>query len=255
MLTEQGAMTSHTTMSGAATARSERTFHVFAASLMLACTLGGFRFFILHGKGLDGDEITGQILPLVVIHGLSLFGWVVLFLVQSLLIMRKNRALHTVLGKLGAVFAALIVVLGTVTSLLSVHFNPTIYEPFGGAGPFLWTLLGEMVTFGGLVAAGVYYRRRAEIHRPMMLLATIVITSGGLARMPYLSDLGVQAPLYVHGPTLLFATLILLVRWGLTRNVSRWYAAGYGVLVLAALLSVAVGTSAGWLQITKLIVP
>ncbi len=255
MLTEQGAMASRTTGSGAETAHAERSFHLFAGSLMLACTLGGFRFFILHGKGLGGDEITGQILPLVVIHGLSLFGWVVLFLVQSLLISRKNRALHTVLGKMGAVFAAMIVVLGTVTSLLSVHFNPAIYEPFGGAGPFLWTLLGEMVTFGVLVAAGVYYRRRAEIHRPMMLFATIVITSGGLARLPYLSDFGVQAPLYVHGPTLLFATLLLLVRWALTRNVSRWYAVGYSVLVAAALLSVTAGTSAAWLQITKLIVP
>ena len=41
-------------------------------------------------------------------------------------------------------------------------------------------MLGEMLAFGTLVAIAVIYRRRAEIHRPMMLLASLMVISGAL---------------------------------------------------------------------------
>ena len=37
-------------------------------------------------------------------------------------------------------------------------------QPFGGARFFLTIMFGEMLTFGALVATGMRYRRRAEIH-------------------------------------------------------------------------------------------
>jgi hypothetical protein len=46
-------------------------------------------------------------------------------------------------------------------------------------------MLSEMLLFGTLVTVGIVNRHRAEIHRPIMLLATIVILSGSLARIPY----------------------------------------------------------------------
>jgi hypothetical protein len=116
-------------------------------------------------------------------------------------------------------------------------------------------MLGEVFSFGALVAVGVIYRRRAEIHRPMMLLATIVITSGSLARFPYTSDLGVRPPLYVLGPMLLFGALLFLLQWGMTRVASRWYAVGYSVIGIAALISVVVGHTGLWNRIAGLIVP
>jgi len=75
-------------------ARTEHLFYVTAGTLMLILTTVGFRLFILHGKGFGGGEITSQILPLVVAHGLAMFSWVTLFLVQSLLILNGNRRLQ-----------------------------------------------------------------------------------------------------------------------------------------------------------------
>jgi hypothetical protein len=55
------------------TVRSERLFYVVAGSVMLIATLVGFRSFLAHGKGIGGGEITRQIVPLVVVHGLAMF--------------------------------------------------------------------------------------------------------------------------------------------------------------------------------------
>src|SRR6266404_56869 len=67
-------------------AKSDRLFYVVAAGLMLIFTAGGFRRFYLHGKAPWG-EMTSQIAPLIVAHGLAMSSWVILFLVQSTLIL------------------------------------------------------------------------------------------------------------------------------------------------------------------------
>jgi hypothetical protein len=229
---------------------------ISAAGLMLVITAVGFRFFILHGKGLGGGEITKQIVPLIVAHGFAMFGWVVLFFVQSVFILVGNRRLHMVIGPAGAVLAAAIVILGSTVASLSVHFNPSLYQPFGGARFFLALMFGEMLTFGGLVATGMLYRRRAEIHRPMMLLATALITGAALGRVPYMADLlGTVAPLYQHNLTLSLGALLFLLHWAMTGRADRWFAASYAGLGLACLATVAVGNTAQWNQIAGLMVP
>jgi len=211
--------------------RSERLFYVISASITFILTAVGFRFFILHGKGFGGGEMTSQIVQLIVVHGLAMFTWVSFFLVQSLLVLAGNRRLHMRIGPAAAVLAALIVILGTTVAGLSAHFNQPLYVPFGGARLFLATMWSEMLSFGVLVAIGITYRYRMEIHRPMMLLATVMISSGALARFPYISDIAVRPPLYVHGPVLLFGALLFLLQWAITKAANRWYAIGYAGLV------------------------
>jgi hypothetical protein len=233
--------------------QSERLFYVIAACAMLLLTAGGFRNFYLHGKAPWG-EMTTQIVPLIVVHGLAMSSWVILFFVQSLLIWMGNRRLHTVIGPAGGVLAAAIVILGTSVAALSVHFNPKIYEVFGGPKLFLAIMLTQVLLFGTLVGIGVGYRRRAEIHRPMMLLATIVILSGALGRFPYTAEIATRSPLYVWGPVLLFGGLLILLQWGMTRLANRWYLIGYAGIVLACLVSVALGNTTLWNQMAGMIV-
>ena len=234
--------------------QSDRLFYVIAAGMMLILTAGGFRNFYLHAKAPWG-EMTSQILPLIVVHGLAMSSWVILFLLQSTLILIGNRRLHTVIGPVGGVLALAIVVLGTTVAPLSVRFRPEIYGPFGGPRFFLATMFTEMLLFGSLVGIGLAYRRRAEIHRPMMLLATLVILSGSLGRFPYTGDLAARSPLYAWGPVLLFGGLLFILQWVMSRVANRWYLIGYGGIVIGSFLSVAAGHTTLWNQMIGTFVP
>jgi len=127
--------------------QSERLFYVVAGSVMLIATVVGFRAFLAHGKAFGGGEITRQIVPLVVVHGVAMFSWVCLFLVQSVFILNGNRRLHMRAGVGGAVLAGVVVILGSVTAILSTRDNPAGYQILGGARFFLATMLGEMLAF------------------------------------------------------------------------------------------------------------
>jgi hypothetical protein len=220
---------------------------------MLVATAVGFRAFLAHGKGFGGGEITRQIVPLVVVHGLAMLSWIVLFLVQSVFILKGNPRLHMRIGVGGAVLAGVMVPLGSVSAILSARYNPELYQYFGGPRFFLATMLGEMLSFGTLVSVAVIYRRRPEIHRPMMLLASLMIISGSLGRCPYIGEFALMPPLYVLGPALALGALLLVLQLGMTRALNRWYAFGYGAMVLASCLFIVIGHSALWNRIARAI--
>ena len=228
---------------------AERLFYVIAGCVMLVATVVGFRLFLAHGKGFGGGEITHQIFPLVVVHGLAMFSWVIVFLLQSILILNGNPRLHMRIGVGGAALAGVMVPLGSVSAILSARYNPDIYQLLGGPRFFLATMLGEMLSFGGLVGVAVIYRRRPEIHRPMMLLASLMIISGALGRCPYIGEYALMPPFYVLGPALVLGALFLVLQLGMTRAFSRWYALGYSGMVVVSVMIIVIGHSALWNRI------
>ena len=240
---------SHEQSAALRTVVSERLFYVIAGSVMLVTTAVGFRLFLAHGKGFGGGEITRQIFSLVVVHGLVMFSWIVLFLVQSVFILKGNPRLHMRIGVGGAVLASVMVPLGSVSAILSARYNPELYQFFGGPRFFLAIMLGEMLSFGVLVGVAIIYRRRPEIHRPMMLLASLMIISGSLGRCPYIGQFAITPPLYVLGPALALGALFLVLQWGMTRTLNRSYAGGYFAMVAASCIFIVIGHSAMWNQI------
>src|SRR5207253_1731970 len=50
---------------------------------------------------------------------------------------------------------------------------------------FLTIALGDMLVFASLVGAAFYFRRRADTHKRLMLLATIAILAAAVARLPF----------------------------------------------------------------------
>jgi hypothetical protein len=232
----------------------DQLFYLIAAVLMLFFAAGGFRRFYLHGKAPWGD-MTAQIVPLVIAHGLAMSGWVILFLVQSILIVTRRRRLHLVLGPLGGVLAGAIVILGSIVAPLSVRFSPQVYADLGGPKPFLATMWIQMLSFGILVGIGLVYRRRPDIHRPMMLLATIVIQSGAFGRLPYIENLAARPPLYVWWPVLLFGAFLFALQWAMNKAPNRWYLMGYTGMVAASLLAATVGTTPLWSRMASTFVP
>ena len=212
-----------------------RLFYSVAAGLILVLMFLGFMPYYLHGKAFGGRDVPAPIHTLVLCHGIAMTAWVSLFVVQPLLIAGGNRRRHMKLGRVGAVLAICIIVLGWNMGIRSTRLTPPQVRIWGLApSQFMIVPIGTIVIFGLLVAAGIYFRRRPEIHRPMMLMATLIVIPAAVSRIAPLSALYDTTWLRpVFGPylwTLVFATLLLLVKWAITGLFDRWFAIAYGCL-------------------------
>lgn len=240
-------------------ANPTRYFYAGAASLLLLLVFLGFQRFYLHGQTARGSELFGPLRILLIVHGVAMTGWVVLFLTQSLLIAGRNRRLHLKLGLLGAVLAASIVVLGPYTAIQTARLMPDIVRSGLSSRPFLAIQFGAMLNFGALVAIGLAQRRRAEIHRPMMFLATLSILGAATARIDWLRDLYRQTIWdRLFGPYFIFllvGALILAVKTALARAFDRWLAAGLAILTVNCALILAIAHTDPWARLMKALVP
>ena len=120
---------------------------------------------------------------LVHLHGVVFSAWVLLFAVQSTLIAAGRTALHRRLGVAGAVLAALLVAVGTATAIggAAKAAGPPGVPPL----VFLAVPFFDMVVFTGLAATGLWYRRRADVHKRLLTLATIALLAAPIARLPF----------------------------------------------------------------------
>ena len=237
--------------------RMERMFYFLSACLLLLIVLIGFRQFYMRGRASDGGPVTQAILPLVILHGVAMSSWIVLFVVQSTLIVRGNRKLHMSLGVAGAVLAAFLVIVGLTTAIASVHYNPDSYKAIWGARRFLSLMLANILGFAIMAAIGLKYRRRPEIHRPMMFLATLFVAGpAGLFRIPALNGPVLAA---IHSifatwvPMLVLGALLVLLKWLITRSWDKYFAAGYVGIVLSCVLQVIVSNTGLWYRVAGLV--
>jgi len=118
------------------------------------------------------------------VHGLFAASWLILFLVQSFLINKHNPKLHMKLGFLGAFIAT-----GVVISLHRVGFVTATRELQTGAGLGSQTFLGsgllDPLTIGALITVAMIFRKKPEVHKRLMLLATIILLWVSWVRLRY----------------------------------------------------------------------
>ncbi len=175
-----------------------RPFYLGMSLLMAAVFVGGFATTV------PDDFAPAPGLPLLLhVHGAVFTLWVLLFVAQPAFIARGSVALHRRIGGFGAVLAVAMVVMGLAATYYSVHYNRVpaffprnIFVVMNGFG---------ILVFGGLVAAGIVNRHRAEWHKRLMMCATISILGPGLGRLLPMTSLGSAAPLVLFGVIALFA--------------------------------------------------
>ena len=118
---------------------------------------------------------------LLVLHGLVFSSWIILLLVQTTLVAASRTRLHKRLGIAGAVLAVLVVLVGISTAILRANVDAATRS---AALAFLTIPLGDMFVFSVLVGCAFAFRRRVEVHRRVMVLATITILPAAVARLP-----------------------------------------------------------------------
>ena len=116
-------------------------------------------------------------------------GWMALLLTQVLVAARGQVQLHRKIGRYGVAYGWLVLVMGLVVGPAAsvIHVQAGEWTRDRGAG-FLLVTFGDMVLFGACFAAAVAYRHRPEIHKRLMIAATVALLFAAIGRMTFIAS-------------------------------------------------------------------
>jgi len=235
-----------------------RLLYAAAAAVLFVITLLGFQQFYLHGRAYPGHELPPPVKLLIIAHGLAMTGWVVLFLVQTFLIVGGNRRVHMALGRIGAFLAVGMVLLGLRLPIETTRFEPDVTLWGLDRRHFMAIPMLSILLFGAFVAVGIWHRRRPEVHRPMMLMAALSIIGAASDRVTGLPGLwaasvwgGLFGPFF---SAVVIGAVVFIAKWALTRSFDRWYATGHLAMVAVFAFTMKLAFSRPWDQFTAFLV-
>jgi hypothetical protein len=219
----------------------DRRFYSGMSLLIAAIVFAGFSRSFYLSRWLDGPALS----PLRIVHGLVFSAWIVLLVVQTALIAGGRRDIHRRLGVAGAVLAAAMVVLGTVLAIWNAREGraPPGVPPL----PFLIIPLFDMLVFAPLVAAAVWYRRRSETHKRLMLIATISLMAAPVARLP--TALAAAGPPFYFGVVDLLLLMGVLYDLATRRKVHPVYVWGGLAILASQVIRLALSGTGAWLAV------
>src|SRR5262245_12556425 len=164
--------------------RVKTRFYVGLTAFMVGIVVVGF------WPSYFGPMLRGNVArPLVIqLHGLVFVGWMALLVTQVVLAMRGRVDLHRKVGRYGIAYGWLVLAMGIVVGPAAsvIHIAAGEWTRDRGAG-FLLVTFGDMVLFGGFFIAAVAYRRRPEIHKRLMIAATVALLFAAVGRMRFIA--------------------------------------------------------------------
>lgn len=173
--------------------RRERTFYTGMSIVIALIVFAGFsRTWFLRPYYSQAQPL----IPLLILHGVVFTSWIVLLVTQTALVATKRVRTHMRLGIAGGVLVCVMIIIGTVTAIIRAKAP----SPVPDVNPlaFLTIPLGDMLVFGILIGGAFYFRRQVDIHKRLMLLATIGILPAAVARLPF-AFIGQYGPLAFFG--------------------------------------------------------
>jgi hypothetical protein len=157
----------------------EKYFYLFMSLLVAAIVVYGFSRTV-------GDRLFHPAIPrplLLYFHGACFAGWVAFFVFQSALVRTRNVRIHRAMGWLGAVLGVAMVLLGYSIAVMMNRFDlHTLHEQY--VVPFFLVPLFDITAFAALFALAFYWRKKPEMHKRFMLLATCALTAAAFGRFP-----------------------------------------------------------------------
>ena len=157
----------------------ERRFYAGMSGLALCVVLVGFaRTYYL--KGLFGAPS----LPLLLhVHGAVMTVWFLLFVAQATLIRARRVDLHRLVGVAGGAFALVLVPIALATARQFVIRSLDDPELLPVAAAIAGYDAVVLAVFAILVGTALRWRRRTDIHKRLMTLATLSLLGPPLARL------------------------------------------------------------------------
>ncbi|MCB9858184.1 MAG: hypothetical protein H6818_21065 [Phycisphaerales bacterium] len=236
--------------------RTDRLFYPLAGILLMAIALIGFSDFYFHGRAFPNRPLTPPIRMLLIVHGIAQLGWLLLIVLQPALVAGRSLKMHMRIGRVGAIFALLLVTMGYFVGVGAARANPPELELFGMKPPqFLYVPLMTITIFGAMVALAVWQRKRPEIHRSLMLMGTIAAMSAAMGRIQWLNDFFAASVWFrVFGPvhsSVTLGLLLLAVRCLMIRRFDKWLAISLTAMSAVFVVMHQVSATGAWQGVAR----
>lgn len=124
--------------------------------------------------------------PLILwFHGAAFSAWIAFFIFQSALVRTRNVKIHRFFGWFGAGLATVMAPLGVTTAIVMGRFDTyRLHEP--GSDTFLIIPLYDMLAFAILIGLAITWRKKPELHRRLIFIATCVLLDAAFGRIDFL---------------------------------------------------------------------
>jgi hypothetical protein len=221
-----------------------RWYYPSMAVMMIAVAIAGFAPSIV-----DPSRRLAPLTPLVAVHGILGFLFLLLFLLQTTLIATRHAALHR---RMGIVAVVLLMVLVPVSYMVTVQM---VRRGFDLSGDQLTrsdpdALFGSIFNFLGVIeftllaGTALAYRRRKEIHKRLMLFANISLMGPPITHG--LGHFGLLTPFTVLVGLAMFFLSAVVGDYLSARRVHPLTASLAVILFLFQPLQAVVGATAAW---------
>ena len=218
--------------------------------LLLVLAVAGFwpQYFTMIAGGVPDPTTRFWLIHL---HTAVFLAWMLAYLVQSTLVWTGRTATHLKLGPILASFGFAVGLVGLLAAFpLAARFGARMGDMEQGAA-FVFFPVIDMVYFGGFLAVAVVLRKKPEIHKRALFVATFSIAVVGwgrlIGRMPY------ESPWFWQPLTL--APLLLVMAYDLAARRTVYTVMVAGLLVhLARLNAEGFAESEYWLPLGRALI-
>lgn len=154
--------------------------YVPVAIFTLAVAFVGF-WATYYGRIFSGTVTTA---PVIQVHAAIFVGWLLLVITQAALAARGRMDLHMKLGNYVMAYGVCVVLIGVIATFAAfeIHFLAGNVKK---ARSQLFIGLTDILTFVPFLAAAWFYRRRPEVHKRLIIVATCTLLIAPVHRMSW----------------------------------------------------------------------
>jgi hypothetical protein len=227
---------------------TKRFFFVGMASFVVLTVFAGFAPSFYLKNSFNPDRGLSVLLH---VHGIVFSTWIILFLVQTILIVADSRKLHQRLGWFAAAIATAMVGLVAAATVEEMRRVP----PFPPPPVALALNTFDTVVFAVLVSTAIYLRKRREWHPRLMLSATLILLAAPILRILILIAGHVTHELLVVDVLLVDLAFLACLASDLLRrhNIHPAYLFALTLVVVDQLTTFAVMSWAPWIDFANAI--
>ena len=222
--------------------QTQRVFFTGLSLLMVLAVFVGFsRTYYL--KGLYGAPALPALFH---VHGLLFTSWMVFLVVQTGLVASRRTATHRRLGVAGGVLALAMTAAAMTMTIDLARRSAAASTDVGLA--FTIVPFFTVIVFPVLVGSALFYRRQPEVHKRLMLIATLELVTAGVARIPGAGSM----PLFL---VLTDAGLLAILAYDVITRRRPHPATIWGGLFLIAtqIVRTTAGATAAWIAFARVL--